>query len=104
MSRARSVPLPPADGSCRYCGGPAYGTDDYGPVHLCCRAWRHVMSFGFSCPSCQVARIVASTGRLPKFLPPLPMTLPDGSPYVPEVGSYVPEASLESTGVRSDAA
>jgi hypothetical protein len=99
-----SVPPPPPAGPCRYCEGPSYITDDYGPVHLCCRAWRHVMTFGFPCPSCQVARIIAHTGRLPKFLPPLPLTLPDGSPYVPEVGSYVPEAGIGSADAASDAA
>lgn len=70
---------------CRYCGDPAYHSDEAGAFHDCCRAWRRVMSFGHPCPACHVARIVARTGRLPEWLPPLPQTLPDGTPYVPDV-------------------
>lgn len=78
--RLRSLPDPQP---CRYCGDPAYYVDDAGALHSCCHAWRRVMSFGYPCPSCQIARVVARTGRLPDRSPPLPLALPDGTPYAP---------------------
>lgn len=85
MTAAPSTPPPPPAGPCRYCGEPSYIADDLGAVHLCCRSWRRVIKAGFACPSCQIARIVARTGRLPSQPPKLPTTLPDGSPFVPEI-------------------
>jgi hypothetical protein len=85
-------------GPCRYCGVMSYGGDDEGPAHDCCWAWRKVIAAGHRCPACQIAGYVMSqsaylserTGnprqvRLPVHPPPLPMTLPDGSPFVPEI-------------------
>jgi hypothetical protein len=80
--------MPETTGPCRLCGVTSYGGDDDGPVHACCWAWRNVIAAGFRCPACQVAQMVMSgRRRLPPDLPPLPRTLPDGSPFVPEVGT-----------------
>jgi hypothetical protein len=81
---ARTRPVSrPAPG--RYCGQISYGADGDGAVHECCLAWRRVMSFGYPCPACQIYRIVLRTGRLPDRPPPLPATLPDGTPFVPDL-------------------
>jgi hypothetical protein len=72
-------------GPCRFCGTPSFRADDQGAVHECCLSWQRVMSFGYPCPSCQIARTVARTGRLSGRPPPLPLTLPDGTPFVPDV-------------------
>jgi hypothetical protein len=79
-AHSRSVPEAQP---CRYCGDPTYRIDDNGALHECCHAWRRVLSFGYPCPSCQIARTVVRAGRLPSRPPPLPLTLPDGSPFVP---------------------
>jgi hypothetical protein len=81
---------------CRICGRPSWRADGDGPVHECCLAWRHVIEAGYPCPSCRVAEIVLrqyaamasrpadkrGAVRLPA-LPPLPRSLPDGTPFIP---------------------
>lgn len=47
------------------------------------------MSFGYQCPVCQMAQIVArrmaaGLKPLPDEPPPIPRFLPDGSPFAPE--------------------
>lgn len=82
-----------APASCRFCGTISYKSDEHGPAHECCRAWRAVIAAGYPCPACQLAAFIA---RQPKLnpdgsirqaylpaLPPLPTVLPDGRPYVP---------------------
>lgn len=91
----RTSPVPVA-APCRFCRRPSWGADKTGPVHECCLAWQPVITAGYPCPSCRVSDIVMKqyevmdrkpadkrgAVRLPA-LPPLPATLPDGTPYVP---------------------
>lgn len=42
---ARPVP-------CRFCGEPAWGADQDGPLHLCCAFWRAQLAAGHACSAC----------------------------------------------------
>lgn len=75
---------PAAPAQCRCCGMVSYRADDHGGAHECCLAWPRVTGFGYPCPACQIARVIARTGRVPGWLPPLPDRLPDGTPFVPD--------------------
>jgi hypothetical protein len=75
----------PVAEECRECGRACFSADDTGPIHPCCKAWRNVIQAGYHCPACQAGEWLRNPDTRNRTMPPLPRTLPDGTPFSPDI-------------------